>query len=216
MTPRTYWMVGVAIVLLGLGVVSMGWLQQDDNVRQVGHVVAEPERYQDGTWVLVGLPQTPQVPVMGERGQILINNSAYQNETVHIAAWSLQGRPVQSRIVLGVEQDATGSYWSFTNTTTAPGNPTILDEQSANWSLRAGPLVFQVEGFEVGGASHTRIWAIYDGVMREPLQPKPSQFKGRLMSEMAGVALPPGALVYGVEQVTVGCSSKFLPAEYQP
>ncbi|HEX2067023.1 MAG TPA: hypothetical protein VHI93_09450, partial [Candidatus Thermoplasmatota archaeon] len=73
---------------------------------------------------------------------------------------------------------------------------------------------FPVAAFTDG--EHQRVWAWYDRAPGSPLQPKPSQFHGHLLTHLPdGTVLPAGALVYRVESYTAGCSSKFLPPELQ-
>jgi hypothetical protein len=60
------------------------------------------------------------------------------------------------------------------------------------------------------------LWALLPKTPSEPLQPKPSQLTGHLTRALpSGAPVDNGVLVYQVDKLTVGCSSKFLPPQEQ-
>lgn len=211
MNRRSWTIVGAVVAVLGAGVYALGLVEGDADVRQVGDVVADPAAHRGGTYTLVGMPQPAEVPVQAPGGGVeMVPNAAHRNETRHVAAWHLDGRLVHS--VHALRRDADGT-WHATNTSRFAGT----DQEAApttTATFRLPGTAFPIEGFAAQGAAKAWLWATYEGPLRDPLQPKPSQFEGRLLTHLPdGTPLPDGVLVFHVEAYTVGCSSKFLPPE---
>jgi len=211
MNGRTRLIIGVTLVATGLGVAALAFTSGDAAVRYVEDLIADPGAHQTGSFVLMGVPQPRDVPV----GDGMATNSAYANSTVSVTAWSRDGVHYHSTHTLTAEPEAGGVRWTHLNETRRAGSPDVaFPSESTSWTL--GSLAFPVDAFDDGDGHTPRVWAVYDGVLKNPLQPKPSQFKGHLLTQLPdGSPVPDGALLYAVEPggITMGCSSKFLPEE---
>jgi len=215
MERRTWSLIGASLVLLGLGVLALGLVDQEHAVRQVGDVVADPAAHARGTYTVVGVPQPATLPAVD--GADPRPNPGYANATEHVSVWRLDGRDVQSRVTLAVDgpDPAGATHWSLRNETRRPGDAVPLSVQEEGFTLRGPHAVFLIEGF-AGGPAKTLLWGVYEGVFKEPLQPKPSQFEGHIATALPdGTPLPDGALVFWVTEYTAQCSSKFIPPEYE-
>ncbi|HLF17013.1 MAG TPA: hypothetical protein VI796_06260 [Candidatus Thermoplasmatota archaeon] len=215
MNSKSRLLIGVAILALGVGVAALALLDRDQDVRLVQEVLADPAAHTRGTYVLVGVPQPREVPVAGDGGTRLVGNPDYVEATSVVSAWSRDGVLYHSTHTLRAEPAGGSTVWHFTNETRAAGSPdAAFPIVEATWSTPG--TAFPVQGFQGSGGEPPWLWAVYDGTLKSPLQPKPSQFEGRLLSTLPdGTPLPDGALLYGVEPggITMGCSSKFLPPE---
>ncbi len=215
MKRRTQLIIGFAVVALGIMVLSLARFGGEDQVRQVQEVVADPARHDEGTYTMLGVPQPPEIPLTGDAGVVLRPNPGFENATVQVTAWQKDGITYHSARTLAVAYEEGGvTHWSFRNETRLPGHPDLaFPTVEIEWDL-AGLAAFPVQGFDDGTQPLPRVWAVYGGVSNEPMQPKPSQFTGRLLRELPdGTPLPDGALVFEVDEYTAGCSSKFLPPE---
>jgi hypothetical protein len=215
MQRRTQVLIGVALVALGVGAWALSLAEGEGNVRRVEDVLAEPQRYATGSTVLLGVPQPEVVPVAAAEGTVLRANDGWANATSTTVAWmDLDGTLWHSTRTVAAETDGDQTRWTYRNETRHPGAaqaafPPVVVE----WTT-AGPRVFAIEAFHDATAETPRIWGLYDGVLKDPMQPKPSQFTGRLLTQLPdGRPVPDGAFLYDVEEFKAGCSSKFLPPE---
>lgn len=221
MNARTRILVGVSILALGGATLWLAATQGEDDVRFVEDVLRRPAEHTAGSYTLMGVPQPAQVPLTGPSGTFLAPNPHAGNETVRTVAWLHEGQPAHSIHTLRAEVAANGSLqWTFRNETHRPGDPNaLLPVVESAWTLGRAGEAFPVLGFSPDGQVHPhtpRVWALYTQAPENPIQPKPSQFTGRLMTALPdGSPLPEGALIYEVTQYTAGCSSKFLPPAYQ-
>lgn len=219
MNPRTWTLIGATVVVLGLGVLALGLVEQESTVRQVGQVVTAPEGYTAGTWTLVGVPQPATVPVFAEGAVGKAPNPAFAdapNATKRVVLWEQEGRPMQSVHRVEMEARDGATHWRHTNTTRTAGGEDPVSIANATWTITGAHTAFPIEGFQKGDVDEAWVWAVYDGTLRDPLQPKPSQFTGRLMTHLPdGTPLPDGVLLFDVETYTAGCSSKFLPDDHE-
>ncbi len=215
MNQRTQLLIGLTVIVLGVLVLALARFGEEDQVRQVREVVDDPARHDHGDFVMLGVPQPPEIPLTGDEGIVLRPNPDFRNATVQVTAWQRDGLTYHSANSLTVAYGAEGrTHWTFRNETRLQGNPDLaFPAVEAAWDLE-GLAAFPVQGFDDGMQPLPRLWAIYTGAEDEPMQPKPSQFTGRLLSALPdGTPLPAGALVFEVDDYTAGCSSKFLPPE---
>lgn len=211
MNRRTQAIIGATLALLGIGVVALGYLEDESTVRYVGDVLAEPTAHASGTYTLLGVPQPPTLQVAASDGSTEVRpNPDYAPETRHTTMEERDGRLVQVTRVVTVEgPDAQGAtHWSLATTVRDPSTGATDGEPPRTWSVTGTHLVFLIEGFPDGDGASPTVWGVYHGTLRDPIQPKPSQFEGRLAADV-----PEGALVYEVDTYTAGCSSKFLPPD---
>ncbi len=218
MNIRTQLIIGAVVVALGVGVVMLGFVDQDSNVRQVHELLSSPDDHAKGTYTLVGIPQPEILTTFASGGDTVERvNAAFQNTTTRTIAWN-QGDTryfsTLSLTVAGPDENGT-SHWSLQNRTTLPGS---LDEALpttwSNWTLTGPHKLFLIQGFVDENGDTPIVFGVYQGVLREPLQPKPSQFEGRLATALPdGTPLPSGAMLFWVDEYTAGCSSKFIPEE---
>lgn len=216
MRPRTRVLAAVAVLAIGAGTLLLASTQGEASVRFVEQVTADPAAHTRGPYTLMGIPQPEQVPATGPNGTRLVPNPNYRNLTRATVKWMHEGAEVYSTHTLEVRQDPQGTLWTFRNETRRlPTDAQLaLPAVTAEWRLGGLGQVFPVAAF--ADPAHQRVWAWYDRAPGTPLQPKPSQFTGHLMTHLPdGTPLPDGALVYRVESYTAGCSSKFLPPELQ-
>lgn len=219
MQRRTQVLIGIAAVALGLGAWALGLADSEDGVRRVEEVVADPARYSTGSTVLLGVPQPPEVPIATAEGTAPRPNDAWSNATSSTVHWTdAAGQGWYStRTLLADPQGGAGdvTHWTFRNETRRlPSDPEpAFPPEVVTWTT-TGVRVFAIEAFRDATQDTPRIWGVYGGVLKDPMQPKPSQFTGRLLDTLPdGRPVPDGAFVYDVEEFKAGCSSKFLPPE---
>jgi hypothetical protein len=205
--------IGATVIALGIGMIGLGFLEQESNILQVHELLADPPAHSVGSWTLIGMPQPELLAsVAGGAGQA---NPAYNESLQHVIRWEGAAGTHISSITTTVRgpDDAGISYWHLENRTRIPGSAAAATTTNASWQITAPHVVFQIHGFMEGGAPPV-IWGVYEGVLTTPLQPKPSQFVGKLSHTGPGAIVMPGeAVVYMVEEYTAGCSSKFLPPD---
>ena len=213
MKGRTRLLIGLALVVLGLGVAALGLFQDESDVRYVEDLVERPAAHTRGDYTLMGIPQPIQVPLAGGTGTVLEDNPEWENETRTVVAWSRGGVTYHSTHILSAEPGDLGSRFTFRNETRAAGQAELaFAAQQAEWTVPGR--AFTVQAFDDGDGDTPRVWAVYAGPLKQPMQPKPSQFTGHVLARLPdGTALPDGAVLYQVEEFTAGCSSKFLPPE---
>ncbi len=205
MRRGTQAIIGATLLILGASILFWGALEEETQVRQVEEVHQEPLTHTSGTYTLMGVPQPSHITGAGETSAA--PNSAFTNATTTIT-WQRNGTTFVSHHTVTVTPQDGGSKWHLVNETRTPGQAGAVDIQTDEW-FRGGPHhVFLIENFHTQSNSRVALWGIYEGTFRDPLQPKPSQFEGRITMEN-------GTPVYVVEDYTAGCSSKFLPPEYQ-
>lgn len=216
MQRRTQVLIGLAVVALGLGAWALGLAEGQSSVRRVEDVMAEPGRYSTGSTVLLGVPQPPQVPVDAAEGTVLRDNPGWANQTSSTVHWTdAAGAAWYSTRTLAVEADGDVTRWTYRNETRVlPADPLPATEPVVVEWTTTGVRVFPIEAFHDATQDTPRIWGIYDGVLKDPMRPKPSQFTGHLLATLPdGRPMPDGAFVYDVQEYKAGCSSKFLPPE---
>jgi hypothetical protein len=220
MNGRTQLIIGLAVVLLGLGVVALAFAGGEDNVRRVEDLVTRPGAHERGTYVLLGVPQPRQVPVTASSGIVLQDNEAWTNTTSSTVRWSQDGSTFYSTRVVSAAvdmTDATGKtiHWTWRNETRRlPTDAQLAFPADERTWTTTGAQAFTVQAFDDGDGDTPRVWALYGGPLKDPMQPKPSQLTGHLARTLPdGSPVPDGVLVYEVEEFKAGCSSKFLPPE---
>ena len=217
MQRRTQVLIGLAVVALGLGAWALGLAEGEGSVRRVEDVLAEPHRYATGSTVLLGVPQAPEVPVAAAEGTVLRPNPAWSNATSSTVRWTDgAGATWYSTRTVTAEPQADGSVaWTYRNETRRlPADPEPAFEPATVAWTTSGGRAFAIEAFHDATADTPRIWGLYGGVLKDPMQPKPSQFTGRLLTQLPdGRPVPDGAFLYDVQEFKAGCSSKFLPPE---
>lgn len=215
MNRRTRLLIGAALLALGAGLAALALAGEDADVRYVEDLLENPASHGHGTYTLLGIPQPPLVPRTGPSGTLLEPNPEYAGETVTVTAWTQDGVLYHSTHTLRAEETGGTSAWTYRNETRRAGSPEpAAPPETASWTLPG--VAFPVQAFDDGDGATPRVWALYAGVLQNPLQPKPSQFEGRLLTALPdGTPLPDGALLYQVDDggITAGCSSKFLPPE---
>ena len=215
MNGRTRMIIGLAVVLLGVGVVALAFVGDEASVRRVEDLVARPAAHGRGEYVLLGVPQPEQVPLAAASGTVLSPNPEWRNATSTTVRWSDASGTYYSTRTVSVEPDGDSVQWRWRNETRRlPSDPDLaFPAQERAWTT-SGARAFTVQAFDDGDGDTPRVWALYDGPLKDPMQPKPSQFTGRLATALPdGSPLPDGVLVYEVEEFKAGCSSKFLPPE---
>lgn len=216
MNGRTQLLIGLAVVLLGLGVVALAFVEDEASVRRVEDLVASPGRHTQGPYVLLGVPQPAKVPVTGAAGVALADNPDWTNATRSTEAWTRDGEAFHSTRTVSVRVDGAATHWTWRNETRRPGDPALaFPAQERAWTT-TGADAFTVQAFDDGDGDTPRVWALYGGPLKDPMQPKPSQFTGRLATTLpdgSGLPVPEGLLLYEVDEFKAGCSSKFLPPE---
>ncbi len=219
MNRRTQAIIGLTVVLLGVGVVALGFLDDEATVRYVEDLLRDPAAHAAGSYTVLGVPQPQQLTVTASDGASVVEvNPSFTNTTVNAVGWQLDGKLMVSTHTLSVlgPDPVTGvSQWSFRNETREAGRAAIIGEpREATWTMTGPHMVFLIEGFVNDNGEIPAVFGVYHGSLREPMQPKPSQFQGHLLTELAdGTPLPDGTLLFGVQEYTAGCSSKFLPPE---
>lgn len=216
MNARSGIIIGATLVAMGVGVVGLGFIEQEGQVRYVHDIVADPQAHRAGSFTLLGMPQPPVLSGIGEGGDAEMPNPGYRDHTRHVVAWWQAGIQHFSTLTLRVELAGDGtSHWSLHNVTRAPERPGhSFPATYENRTITAPHKVFLIQGFEDASGQSPYLFGVYEGVLRDPVQPKPSQFRGHVADRLpGGAAVPAGAIVYHIDEYTAGCSSKFLPAE---
>lgn len=215
MIASTHLLIGLAVVGLGLGLVGLAFYEDDAAVRRVEDLLADPARHDDGAFVLLGVPQPPEVPLTGAQGVTLAANPDWANTTSSTLRWQAGGETYYSTRTVAVHLDGDTATWTYTNTTRRlPSDPQAVSEPiTVTWQT-TGTRTFTVQAFDDGDGDTPRVWALYGGVLKDPMQPKPSQLTGHLATTTPdGVPLPDGVFIWQVSDFKAGCSSKFLPPE---
>lgn len=181
MNRRSQLLIAGTLILLGIGVFSLGFLEEESKVRYVHQIHEDPLSHQTGDYTLLSVPQpNAEETVYQTKAGTTITSYQLTHESGDALTWNL---------TVTVQQ---------TNRST-PDSVTYQSFMTPTYAH-----VFPVQDF---GENGPMVWAVYDGVLPEELRPKPSQLEGRLLET------PEGALIYEVETLTIGCSSKFIPEE---
>lgn len=221
MRTSTRLMIGGVLLATGIAVAALAFMGGEDDVRQVADVLAAPQQHTSGTYTLLGVPEPPLVPVQTASGQQLKGNPDAVTVTTSVVAWQRNGQTVHSTLRLEATQgtnasaeDGASTRFHYSNHTRFPGQTEdVLPPVESTWSSDGH--VFGVRGFTTGVAPPS-LWVVYDGALKDPLQPKPSQFVGHLATTTPdGRPLPEGAYIFLAHSYTAGCSSKFVPPEEQ-
>ena len=217
MQRRTQVLIGLALVALGVGAWALGLADAGSAVRRVEDLQAQPGRYTSGETVLVGVPQPEEVPVSASEGTVLRPNPAWSNATSSTVRWSDgNGTWYSTRTVSLVAVTEHATLWSYRNETRRlPADPApAVAPIVLTWSTPPQARAFAIEAFHDATADTPRIWGLYAGLLKDPMQAKPSQFTGHLLSTLPdGRPVPDGAFLYEVSEYKAGCSSKFLPPQ---
>jgi hypothetical protein len=215
MNGRTQLLIGLAVVLLGLGVVALAFVEDEASVRRVEDVIAKPGRHSSGSYVLLGVPQPPEIPVTGPGGMDEVPNPEWSNRTTDTEAWTEGSSTYYSTRTVTVTVAGETTTWTWRNETRRlPSDASLAFPADEKTWTTTGARAFTVQAFDDGDGDTPRIWALYDGPLKDPMQPKPSQFTGRLATALPdGSPVPDGVLIYDVDEFKAGCSSKFLPPE---
>lgn len=206
---RTWTLIGATFVALGLGVVALGQVEADADVRFTEDILGAPGSHAGGSYTLLGRPQPAEIPLTGAEGTRMVPNPLHDDTVRTVTAWEEDGRLYHTTHVLTAHNEDDLVTWTYTNETRRPGSAEVTMTEPTTWKTPG--YAFPIEAFDDGDGHQPRIWALYQGVLPQPLQPKPSQFTGSLALELAGTPLPPGALVWEVDGIVAQCSSKFLP-----
>lgn len=199
MDRRTQSIIAGTIVLLGVGVVGLGFIEGESGVRYVEDIVDDPAAYMDGSYTLIGELQPVELPdPNGTRP-----NDQWDDELVHGERIVRDGQTIQVTYRLAAEQrEGRVIHWTLT-TEERPVDRSGPAEVVAQETWTSEGLLFQVDSFE----EDRTVWAVFQGAT-EPLARKPSQMEGRLATDV-----PMGALVFQVDTLAQQCSSKFVPEE---
>ncbi len=211
MNRRSQAIIGATIVVLGLGVVALGYLGDQQDVRQVADIVADPEGHTKGSYVLIGIPQPEVLVSLDEQRP----NPDRVDETTWQEAWHDNDTTYHGIHHMRVVQNGTVSHWEYRLVVQEAGRPETAVATYQNWTKAGAHTVFLIQGFPDGNGDTPWLWGVYEGVIRDPIQPKPSQFEGHITRSLDGMPLPRGAWVYQITEYTAGCSSKFLPEDHQ-
>jgi hypothetical protein len=217
MQRRTQVLIGLAVVALGIGAWALGLASGQSSVHRVEDVVAAPAQFDSGSHVLLGVPQPSEVPVSAQEGTVLRPNDQWSNTTSSTVHWTdAQGNGWYSTRTVTITAAADATHWSYRNETRRlPADPApALPPVTMEWTTPATTRAFAIEAFHDATTDTPRIWGLYSGLLKDPMQPKPSQFTGHLLATLPdGRAVPDGAYLYDVQEYKAGCSSKFLPPE---
>lgn len=217
MNGRTRVLIGLTLIALGGGVVALGYVGGESNVRYVEDLMARPDRHEAGSYLLMGVPQPEFVPITGASGVELSDNPQWSNTTATTVRWSDDNSTWFSTRSVSAETLATGETgWTYRNETRAlPSDATLaFPPTTVQWTTTARERAFPVQAFDDGDGDSPRLWALYSGPVKDPMQPKPSQFTGHLLATLPdGTPVPDGVHLFAVESYKAGCSSKFLPPE---
>jgi hypothetical protein len=216
MNRRTQVLIGLAVVALGIGAWAVGLASGSQSVQRVEDLEAAPAKYGSGEHVLLGVPQPPQVPVSAAAGTVLRANPDWSNATASTVRWvDGQGNAWYSTRTVSVALAGETAHWTYRNETRRlPADPQpAVAPVVVNWTTSGGR-AFAIEAFHDATQDTPRIWGLYAGLLKDPMQAKPSQFTGHLMTSLPdGRPMPDGAFVYDVQDFKAGCSSKFLPPQ---
>lgn len=214
MQRRTQAIIAVTLVALGIGAWAIGLAEGESNVRRVEDVLAEPSRHAVRSHVLLGVPQPPLIPVVTEQGKALAENPDWQDTTSHTVRWPEADPAWYSTRTVAVRIEGDTVHWAYRNETRVlPADPEPASVTTMEWTTTGGR-AFAIQAFHDATADTPRIWGLYAGTLKEPMQPKPSQFTGQLLTTLPdGRPVPDGAYLYDVKEFKAGCSSKFLPPE---
>lgn len=206
----TFILVGI-LVVLGMGFYALGAIEQESQVRTVAEIQNDPDAHYAGSYIMVGFPEAQAYRVVNDEQEVqFVENTHYQNTTLHAESWQQDGTYLLSTITTTVESVGDGSHrWLLVNTTRDIDTDVVVHERNASWVTPATEIVFQVRAFEDADNANP-IWATYDGILPEGVTPRPSQLTGSFRGD-----LDDDARVWGVEVYTVGCSSKFLPEDFE-
>lgn len=219
MNRRTQVLIGLSLVALGVGAWALSLAEGEAGVRRVEDVVATPSVFASGEHVLLGVPQPATVPVSASEGTVLRDNPEWSNATSSTVRWTdASGNTWYSTRTVSVRLAADGAHWSYRNETRRlPADPQpdpAFPATAAEWTTPGAARAFAIEAFHDATADTPRIWGLYSGPLQDPMQAKPSQFTGRLLTQLPdGRPVPDGAFLYDVQEFKAGCSSKFLPPE---
>lgn len=212
MKASTHAIIGFTVVALGVGVFALGMAEGESNVRQLWDVLDEPETHRSGDYVLIGIPQ----PATLEGPDGPRPNPERANETRTVTAWQRDGVVYQSTHTVRATPHADGTLFTYENRTQVQGDPSTRDVTDTRaWNLTTPHTLFLIQGFPDDNGVVPMVWGVYEGTLRDPVQPKPSQFEGRMATEIAGQDLPPFAHVFQIDEYTAGCSSKFIPDDHE-
>ena len=215
MIASTHLFIGLAVVVLGLGLVGLAVYEDEAPVRTVEKLLADPAAHGSGSFVLLGVPQPEEVPLTGAEGLTMAPNPDWANTTSTTVRWQRDGTTYYSTRAVTVHLHDGAATWSYANTTRRlPSDPQpAFEPVTVTWQT-TGTGAFTVQAFDDGDGDTPRVWALYDGVLKDPMQPKPSQLTGHLATTRPdGAPLPDGVFVWEVSDFKAGCSSKFLPPE---
>lgn len=211
MNRRSQAIIGATLALLGVGAVALGYAEDESTVRYVADIMDDPAAHQRGTYTLLAIPQPHTLNPGTDQER---PNPDRPDHTTHTTMETIDGRPTQvtyTLTVAGPDDDGI-SHWSLQKTLRVPGTTDVETPPPTNWTVDGPHHVFLIQGFPDAQGDAPVLWGVYDGDLRDPLQPKPSQFTGHLATTLpGGEAVPEGARVYEVAEYTAGCSSKFLP-----
>ncbi len=215
MKTSTPLLAATALIVIGAATFWLAATQGEANVRQVAEVLADPAAHGHGSFTLIGVPEPERIPLTGPNGTYLANNPDHVEATRTTMVWSMAGTTYFSTLTTTVAADAGGFAWTVRNETRRlPSDVALAFPASSSTFRLEGGKAFPVLGFAQSGGPAPVLWAWYDRAPSEPLQPKPSQFGGHLLTTLPdGAPVPVGALVWKVDSYTAGCSSKFLPPE---
>lgn len=217
MNRRTQVLIALSLVALGVGAWALSLAQGGSGVRRVEDVVAAPASFTASEHVLLGVPQPEQVPMSAQQGTVLRDNPSWSNSTSSTVRWTdAAGQTWYSTRTVAVTLAGDGAHWSYRNETRRlPADPEpAFPPTTAEWTTPASARAFAIEAFHDATSDTPRIWGLYSGPLKDPMQAKPSQFTGRLLSTLPdGRPVPDGAFLYDVQEFKAGCSSKFLPPE---
>jgi hypothetical protein len=190
------------VVLLGVGVLALGFVDDESGVRFVSDLHDEPAAYVTGSYTLIGQVQPATLPHETETGR--------QPNPEWLDSISWEGRTIVDDVTYRTIHDLAARaengtiHWILTKSSqrtdrSAPeGTPEIQE-----WTSQG--VLFQVADFETG----QRLWAVTTAAPGE-LFVKPSQMEGHLAAEEN---VPSGAMVFEVESMAQQCSSKFVPED---
>jgi hypothetical protein len=220
MNLGTQLMVGATFLALGGITLWIAATQAEQDVRYVEQLLADPDAHREGAYTLMGIPQPATIPVTTPQGTQLQANPDHEGTVRSVTTWMHEGLAVFSIHELSVSEREDGRLeWTFRNTTKrTPADPSPLwAPVQSTWIFGQSGEAYPVVAFTQDGKRHPdtpRIWAYQGKAPENPVQPKPSQFVGRLMTHLPdGTPLPDGAHIFDVREYTAGCSSKFLPPE---
>lgn len=195
MDRKTRAIIAATVVALGIGVVALGYFEDESTVRYVADVHNDPDALAAGSYTLLGIPQPEEIPTGA--------NPEYA-PVIHVATRVEDATTYRITSTSTVDEVEPGLHrFTIHRVTTTASSQEVLEESNTTWDLVGDLRVFQVDDFETGQT----VWAAFGGVLNGDIQPKPSQLQGHR------AAAPDGLLLWDVEPdgFTVGCSSKFLP-----